>query len=214
MRRDFFNECGDYRQGVCGIGGRGVRRRHQDTVMEMRGRNRKWLRAGNGRIVQIVRVDIAFQFSTGILQIRRGMNAFVVVDIVKCPAEVGHHKCVGGKNRSRNRRGSVNGKEGVDSRELAVDFFFLDVEKVSDVLDHLFMGKSHFAVSRAVRRGRGNKVRGVASVVDGGRRTGGNENGGGQARHGWTVVGCMEGKKGVCMVDAKRTVDWRGFCEV
>ena len=53
-----------------------------------------------------------------------------------------HHKCVGGENGGRSGRRSINGKERADSRELAMDFFFLNVEEVGDVLDHLFMGES------------------------------------------------------------------------
>ena len=47
------------------------------------------------------------------------------------------------------------------------------------MLDHLFMGKGQVAAGRTVWRGRGNEVRGVASTVDGGRRTGRDKNGGG-----------------------------------
>ena len=107
------------------------------------------------------------------------MDAFVVIDIVERCAQVSHHERVGGENRGRSGRGSVDGKEGVDSRELAVDFFFLDIKEASDVLDHLFMGESHLAIGRAVRRRGGNEVGGVASAVNRGRRTGRNENGGG-----------------------------------
>jgi len=54
---------------------------------------------------------------------------------------VGHHKRVGGKNRGRSGQGSIDGEERVNSGELAADFFFLDIEETSDVLDHLFMGE-------------------------------------------------------------------------
>jgi len=107
------------------------------------------------------------------------VDTFVVVDVVECRAWVSHHECVQGENRSRNGRGSVNGKEGADSRELAADFFFLDVEEASNVLDHLFVGKGQVAAGRTVWRGRGNEVRGAASVVNRRRRAGGNKNGGG-----------------------------------
>ena len=50
------------------------------------------------------------------------------------------HGCVRSKYSSGSRRGSVNGKERADSRELAVDFFFLNVEKASDVFNHLLVG--------------------------------------------------------------------------
>ena len=69
------------------------------------------------------------------------MNAFVVVDIVKRRTEVSHHKCVGGENRSRNRRGSVDREKGADCGELAADFFFLDIEEASNVFNHLFVGE-------------------------------------------------------------------------
>ena len=145
------------------------------------------------------------------------MNAFVVVDIVKHCAQVSHHECVGSENGDRSGRGSIDRQKGADSMELAVDFFFLDVEKASDMLDHLFVRESHLIAGGAVWRRRGNDVGGVAHTVCGGGRARGNENGGGQARHcrdGWAVVGCMESKKGVCMVDTKRAVDWRGLRKV
>jgi len=107
------------------------------------------------------------------------VDAFVVIDVIERCAQVSHHECVGGENRGRNGRGSVNWKEGVDCRELLADFFFLDVEEVSDVLNHLLVRKSHLAVCRAVRRGRSNKVRGVASTINGRQGAGRNENGGG-----------------------------------
>jgi len=58
VRRDFFNESRNDGQGVYGIGGRGDRWCYQDAIMEMRGRNGKWLRAGNGRTVWVVGVDM------------------------------------------------------------------------------------------------------------------------------------------------------------
>ena len=77
------------------------------------------------------------------------------------------HKCVGSKNGGRSRRGSVNGNEGADCRELAVDFLFLNIEEASDVLNHLFVGKSHFVAGRTIWRRRSDKVGGVASTIDG-----------------------------------------------
>jgi len=106
------------------------------------------------------------------------MNAFVVVNVVECRAQLGHHKHVGGKNGGRNGRGSIDGKEGVDSRELVADFFFFDIEETSDMLDHLFMGESHLVAGGAVWRRRSNNVGGVAHAVHGGGRARGNENGG------------------------------------
>jgi len=101
---------------------------------------------------------------------------------------MGHHKCVGGENRGRNGRGSVNGKEGADCGELAANFFFLNVEELSDVYDHLLVGESQLAISGAVWRRRGNDIGGVASTVGGRGRARGNEDGRGQARHCGTVM--------------------------
>ena len=95
------------------------------------------------------------------------MNAFVVVDIVKHCAGIGHHKHVGSKDGSRSGRRLVNGEEGMNGRELAADFLFLNVEESSDVLDHLFVGEGHFVAGRAVWRRRGDDVGGVASAIGG-----------------------------------------------
>ena len=138
--------------------------------MEVRGRNRKWLGAGSGRIVWVVGVNIVCEFCPRVCGRWRGMNAFVVVNIIERRAEVSHHKCVRGENRGWNRRGSVNREKGADYGELAMDFFFLDIEKTSDMLDHLLMGESHFVTSRAVRRRGSDNVGGVASTI--GRRGG------------------------------------------
>ena len=113
------------------------------------------------------------------------MNAFVVVNVVKCCTQMGQHKRVGGENRGRNWRASIDGKERADSRELVANFFFLDVEEASNVLDHLLMGKSQLITGRAVRRRGSDDVGSVASTVGRRRGTGRNENGRGQARHGW-----------------------------
>ena len=141
------------------------------------------------------------------------MNAFVVIVIIKHRAEVGHHECIRGKNRGRNRRGSVDGKEGANSRELAADFFFLDVEKASNVLDHLFVGESHLIAGGAVWRRRGNDVGGVACTVHGRGRARGNEDGGRGAGHRWTVMWNVEGKGVSQVVDAKRTIGWKSWSE-
>jgi len=95
------------------------------------------------------------------------MDTFIIVDVVKCRAQVSHHKCLWGKNRGRSGRGSVNRKEGVNHEELAADFFFLNVEETSDVLNHLLMGESQLIASGTIWRRRGNKVRGVASAIHG-----------------------------------------------
>jgi len=128
-----------------------------------------------------------------------------------------HHECIGGENGSGNGRGSVNGKEGADCGELAADFLFLNVEKTSDVLNHLFMRESQFVVSWTIRRRGSDQIGSVASTVNGRGRARQNEDGGGRARHrwnGWAVVWSVEGKEVVCMIDAKGTVDWRSFCKV
>jgi len=52
------------------------------------------------------------------------------------------HECIGGENGGRSGGGSVNGKEGADSGELTANFFFLDVEEASNMLDHLLVGES------------------------------------------------------------------------
>jgi len=77
-----------------------------------------------------------------------------------------HHECVRSENGSRSGRGSIDGEKRTDCRELAADFFFLNVEKASDMLDHLFMGECQFITGRTVRRGRGDDVGGVASIAN------------------------------------------------
>ena len=168
--------------------------------MEMRGRNRKWLRTGDGRTVGKVGLIVVFKFSPGIRQCRGRNNALVVVNVIECSTGISQHKRIGGENRSRSGRGSVNGKEGVDCRELVADFFFLNVEKASNVFNHLLMGKSHLVTGRTVRRRRGNNVRGVATAIDRGQGVGRNENGGRGAGHCWdgrAVVRSVKGKKQV-----------------
>jgi len=109
--------------------------------MEVRGRNGEWLRAGNGRTVRVGWVDMVCEFCPRICGGWRGMDAFVIINVIKRCAKVGHYECVGGENRGRSRRGLVNGKEGADCGELAADFFCLDVEESSNVLDHLLVGE-------------------------------------------------------------------------
>jgi len=92
---------------------------------------------------------------------------------------VSHHKCVQGENRGRNGRGSVNREERADCGELAADFFFLDIEETSNVLDHLLMREGQFITGRTVRRGRSNHIGGVASTIDGRGQARRNEDGGG-----------------------------------
>ena len=64
------------------------------------------------------------------------MDAFIVVDVVERRAWMSHHKCVGGENGGRNGRGSIDGKKQANGGELTADFLFLNVEEVSDVLNH------------------------------------------------------------------------------
>jgi len=145
--------------------------------MEMRGRNGKWFGAGNRGTVWVVGVDIVFQFSPRVSQVGRGVDAFVVINVIEGCTQVSHHKCVGGENRGRSRRRSVNGEKGADCGEVTADFFFLDIEEASNVLNHLFVRESQLVAGRAVQRGRGNEVGGVASTVDRRGRMGWNENG-------------------------------------
>jgi len=79
------------------------------------------------------------------------------------------------------------------------------------VFDHLFMRESHLTVGRAVRRGRGDDVGGVAGTVDRRGRARWDENGGRQAGHGWAVMWNITGKGGGQVVDAKRTVGWKSW---
>jgi len=186
--------------------------------MEMRGRNRKWLGTGNRRrAVGVGWVNIVHEFCPRVCSRWRGMNAFVIIDIIEHCVKVGHHECVGGENRGGSRRGSVDRKERAGCGELAANFFFLNVEEASNMLDHLFVRESYLAIGGAVRRRRGDKIRGVASAA--GRRRGArwNEDGRRQARHclnGWTVMWCVKGKELICVVDTDRAVNWRGLCEV
>jgi len=177
--------------------------------MKMRGRNRKWLRAGNRRTVWVVRVDVVFQFSAGVPHVGGGVDTFVVINVVERRTQVSHHGCVRSKYRGRSRRGSVNGKEGVDSRELAVDFFFLDIEEVGNVFDHLFVRKGQVTAGGAVWRGRGNEVRSVASAVNGRRRVGRDEDGRRRAGHrwnGWAVVWCRDSLLFRIVVERRRSI--------
>jgi len=136
--------------------------------MEVRGRNRKWLRTGNRRAVRVVGVSVVGQFCPRVTQVGGGVNAFVVVDIIERCAQMSHHERVGGENGSRSGGRSIDREERVDYRELVVDFFFLNVEEASDVLDHLFVGECQFVTGRTVWRGRGYDIGGIASTV--GRR--------------------------------------------
>ena len=119
------------------------------------------------------------------------MDAFIVVDIIKRRAQVGHHDRIRSENRGRHRRGSIDRKEGVDSGELVADFFFLYIEEASDVLNHLLMGESQFIAGGTVWRRRGNDVGGVASTIGRRGQARWDEDRGGRARHcwnGWAVV--------------------------
>ena len=122
MRRDVLDESRYNGGGVGGIGRGGDWGHDRHTIVEMRGRNGKWLRTGNRRAIWVVGVNVIGQFGPRI-------------------AQVSHHERVRSKNGGRNRWGSVNGKEGVDGGKLAADFFFLNIEEAGDMLDHLLMGE-------------------------------------------------------------------------
>ena len=159
MGRDFFNEGRDNGQGVSGVSSRGNGWHHGDAIMEVRGRNGKWLGAGNRRTVGNIGLIVLLKLHARIEECGGG------------------HVCIGYKYSNRSRRGPVNGKEGADGRELAADFFFLNVEEAGDVFDHLFMGQDRFIAGRAVRRRGGDDVGGVASTVGGRRQAGRDEDG-------------------------------------
>ena len=139
--------------------------------MEMRGRNGKWLGARNVRAVGVSWVNMIRKFRSRVCSRWRGLNAFIVADVIEHCAEVSHHQHVRSENGGRDGRGSVNWEEGANCGELAADFFFLDVEKMSDVLNHLLVGKGQFITNRAVWRGRSDDVGGVAGTVGRGRGT-------------------------------------------
>jgi len=146
--------------------------------MEVRGRNGKWFGTGNGRTVRVGWVDIVCKFCPRICGGWRGMDAFVIVDVIEHRAQVGHHEHVRSEDGSGNRGAPVDGKEGADSGELMSHFFFLNVEETSNVLNHLFMGEGHLVAGGAVWRRRGDDVGGVASTVGRRGRTRWDENGG------------------------------------
>ena len=133
--------------------------------MEMRGRNGKWLRAGSQGTVGEARVIVMFKFSPR---------------VEKC----GDHCGIGSKDMSRSGRRSIDGKEGVIGGKLAANFFFLDVEEMSNMLDHLLVGESHLRAGRPIGRRRGDNVGCVASTVGRGQGAGWNEDGGRRAGHG------------------------------
>ena len=137
--------------------------------MEMRGRNRKWLGTGDWRAVREVGFVVLFKFRARI------------------------EECGSGSGRR-----SVNRKEGADCGELTADFFFLNIEEASDVLNHLFVGESHLIAGGTVWRRGGDDVGGVVDAVGGGQRVGRNEDGRRGAGHrwnSWAVVWCVEGEE-------------------
>ena len=93
--------------------------------MKMRGRNGKWLGAGDWGTVREAGVVVVFKFGSGVGECR-------------------DHVSIWGQNSNRSWRGSVDGKERAIGGELAADFFFLNIEEASNVFDHLFVGKGHF----------------------------------------------------------------------
>ena len=76
---------------------------------------------------------------------------------------------------------------------MAANFFFLNIEKASNVFDHLLVGKSHLRTSWAIRRGRHDDVGGVASAVNGRRQARWDKNGGRRMRHCWAIKEVVEG---------------------
>jgi len=138
--------------------------------MKVRGRNGKWLRTGNGGTVRVNWVDMVCELYPRVCDRWRGMDAFVIINVVKRRAEVGHHKCVRGENRGRSGRGLVNGKEGANCGKLAANFFFLNIEEAGNVLNHLLVRECQFAACGAVWRRGGHHVWGVTSAVHGRRR--------------------------------------------
>jgi len=105
--------------------------------MEVRGRNRKWLGAWDRRTVRKVGLVIVLEFCARVRECSGKGGAFIVVNVVELSTQ---HEHVRGKYSSRSRRGSVNWEEGMDSRELVMDLFFLNIEEASNVLDHLLVG--------------------------------------------------------------------------
>ena len=99
-------------------------------------------------------------------------------------------------------------------RKLAANFFFLNVEETSNMLNHLFVGKSHLWVGQAFRRRRCDNVGSVAGTVNGRGQTRWNENWGRRARHCWAIEEVMKGVEWVRMVNTKWTIDWWGRYEV
>ena len=93
--------------------------------MKVRRGNGEWLWTGNWGAVREIGVVVVFKLSPRIGERR-------------------NHRSVRGENGNRSRRGPVNGKEGAIGGELTANFFFFNVEKASDMFDHLFMGESHF----------------------------------------------------------------------
>ena len=105
--------------------------------MEVRGRNGKWLRAGDWGAVQKVWLVVLFKFHARVGECRRKGNALIVIIINKLIAQ---HKCVRGKYGSGSGRRSVDGEKRMGCGELAVYFFFLNIEETSNVLNHLLVG--------------------------------------------------------------------------
>ena len=66
---------------------------------------------------------------------------------------------------------------GRANAEFGADFFHCAAKEVSDMLNHLFARPGFLALGRAVRRGRRDHIRGVASTTSGRRRTRGDVDG-------------------------------------
>ena len=142
--------------------------------MKVRGRNGKWLGTGDQRAVREVGLVILFKLHARVGECGGKGNAVIVIDVDELGAQ---HERIGSEDRGRNRRGSVNRKKGADSGKLVADFFFLNIEELSDVLNHLLMGESQLITGRTVQGRRGDDVGGVASAVGRRRQAGRDEDG-------------------------------------
>ena len=93
--------------------------------MEVRGRNGKWFGTGSWGAIGKIGIVVVLEFGPWIGKCR-------------------DHRGVRGEDSDGSGGRSVNWKEGAVGRELAADFFFLNVEEASNVFDHLLVGKGHF----------------------------------------------------------------------
>jgi len=130
-RWDVFDKGSFDRGVIIGIDGGGDWWCDQHAVMEVWGRNGKWLRTRDQGAIRKGRVIVLFEFHARIEECGRKGDAFMVVGVDKL---IAYHQCIGGKDGCGSRRRPVNGKEEANGGKLVADFFFLDVEKASNVL--------------------------------------------------------------------------------